>query len=49
MNIPKLKSYKKMYIKDIISFSDVIWTFCIIDYYISYMDFGVLTFSSVSM
>lgn len=49
MHIPKLKVYKKIYLKDIISFSDVIWTFCIIDYYISFMNFDVLTFSSVSM
>ena len=49
LKVPKLLSYKKVYLKDMISIKDYVMTFYIIDYYMSYMNYGLLTFSIGSL
>lgn len=49
LKVPQLCAYKKMYLKDIISMKDYVMSFYIIDYYMSYMHFGLLNFSRGSI
>ena len=49
LKVPKLYAYKKLYLKDIISMKDYVMSFYIIDYYMSYMHFGLLNFSRGSI
>lgn len=37
ITIPELTEHGVLYLKDIISLYDVVWTFCIIDYYLDYV------------
>ena len=41
IKVPKLEQYNKIYLKDIISLDDVIWTFSVIDYYLQYFDLNL--------
>lgn len=41
IKVPKLGQYNKIYLKDIISLDDVIWTFSVIDYYLQYFDLNL--------
>ena len=41
IKVPKLGKYNKIYLKDIISLDDVIWTFSVIDYYLQYLDLNI--------
>ena len=41
IRVPKLEQYNKIYLKDIISLDDVIWTFSVIDYYLQYFDLNL--------
>lgn len=41
INIPKMGMYNKIYLKDILSINDVIWTFSAIDYYLQYLDLNL--------
>ena len=34
IKIPKIYKYKKIYLKDILTIDEAMWTFCIIDYYL---------------
>lgn len=34
ITIPKIYKYKKVYLKDILTIDEAMWTFCIIDYYL---------------
>ena len=34
IKIPKIYKYKKVYLKDILTIDEAMWTFCIIDYYL---------------
>lgn len=39
--IPQLDDNNIIYLKDIISLNDIVWTFCIIDYYLDYLGYGL--------
>lgn len=39
--IPQLDDNNIIYLKDIISLNDIVWTFCIIDYYPDYLGYGL--------
>ena len=41
IKVPKLEQCNKIYLKDIISLDDVIWTFSVIDYYLQYFDLNL--------
>jgi len=41
IKVPQLGKYNKIYLKDIISLEDVIWTFSAIDYYLQYLDLNI--------
>ena len=41
IKVPTLEQYNKIYLKDIISLDDVIWTFSVIDYYLQYFDLNL--------
>lgn len=41
INVPCLGEYNKIYLKDILSINDVIWTFCVIDYYLQYLGLNI--------
>ena len=41
INVPMLGKYNKIYLKDILSINDAIWTFSVIDYYLQYLDLNL--------
>ena len=41
IRVPCLGEYNKIYLKDILSIDDVIWTFSAIDYYLQYLDLNI--------
>ena len=41
INVPILGKYNKIYLKDILSINDAIWTFSVIDYYLQYLDLNL--------
>ena len=43
IEIPNLDDNKKIYLKDIISIKDILWTFAIIDYYLDYIGYTLDT------
>ena len=47
--VPKLSEGKKIYLKDVISENDVIWTFCLIDSLLEYLGLNITDFSGYSM
>lgn len=49
MNVKKLDDSNPLYLKDVISEDDVIWTFGLIDHYLDFMGFGLDTYSWMSV
>jgi hypothetical protein len=49
IKVPKLEEDNKVYLKDIISLDDVIWTFSSIDYYLQYLDLNIMQRFMVSL
>lgn len=49
MNVLPIDDENAVFMKDMITEEDVIWTFCIIDCYLDYMGFGLDTRSSTSI
>ena len=47
--IPELPDSERLYIKDVICLEDVIWTFCIIDYYFDYMGYKLDKYTGASI
>lgn len=47
--IPKLKNGVKLYLKDVISEDDVIWTFCLIDSLLEYLGLDIIDYSGYSL
>lgn len=47
--VPKLKNGDKLYLKDIISEDDVIWTFCLIDSLLEYLGLDIIDYSGYSL
>lgn len=41
IRVPCLGNYNKIYLKDILSIDDAIWTFSAIDYYLQYLDLNI--------
>lgn len=41
IKVPCLGKYNKIYLKDILSIDDAIWTFSAIDYYLQYLDLNI--------
>ena len=41
VKVPILGQYSKIYLKDVISLDDAIWTFSAIDYYLQYFDLNI--------
>lgn len=41
IKVPCLGKYNKIYLKDILSIDDAIWTFSTIDYYLQYLDLNI--------